>query len=73
MCLKKLNEKSCVADGGFILTHSIAMAIIVLCVSEMSGRAILRFLFYLIIRHGHGMPSSFFHRGNCDKSKYFSR
>lgn len=73
MCLKKLNEKFCVVDGGFILIYFIVMVIIVLCVLEMLGRVIFRFLFYLIIRYGYGMSFSFFYRGNCDKLKYFSR
>lgn len=70
---KKLNEKICIAYGGFILIHFIATTIIVLCVSEMSGRAILRFVFSLNIRNGHGILASLFHRGNCDDSEYLSK
>lgn len=55
---KKLNEKFRVACGEFILIHFIAMTLIILCVSEMSGRAIFRFVFSLSIRNGDEMPAS---------------
>lgn len=51
-------KKICVACGEFILIHFIAMTLIILCDSEMSGRAIFRFIFSLSIRNGDEIPAS---------------
>lgn len=73
MCFEKTNGKSCVAHGKFILKLFIAMILTGLYISEMWGRASLRFVFSLSVRNGDRRADRFVFRGKCNTLKLLGK